>query len=57
MTTLYATTFIDQDGNEQASRIFQNLPAARAWKKWLNSTTWAKDAKIYRGGVGCEIVK
>ena len=52
----YTVTFTSTDGNETISRFFQTLTAARKWAAFLNSTTWAKAAKIYRGQAGGELV-
>ena len=58
MSTFYTVTFTHkQTGNVEISRIFETLRAARNWAKWLNSTNFATCATIYKGGVGCEIVK
>ena len=55
--TIYTVTFTDLTGTEVISRFFQKLSAARTWVSYLNGTAYAKDAKIYRGGAGGELVK
>lgn len=58
MSTFYTVTFTHTEtGNQEVSRIFQTLRAARNWAKWLNTTRFAKNATIYKGGAGGEIVK
>lgn len=34
---MYAVIIKDQYGNEQVSKYFETIRAARRWKKWLDS--------------------
>ena len=54
---IYEVVFIDGNGIHQRSRIFQRIANARKWCKWLMAQKFAKQAIIYRGGAGGEIVE
>jgi hypothetical protein len=57
MTTIYAVTAIYADGQEQVSRFFDTLRAARKWAKWLASQDFARQVRIMAGGAGGMEVK
>jgi hypothetical protein len=38
--------------NNEVSRFFSNLKAARKWADWLKSQPWASEVRILAGGVG-----
>ena len=49
---MYTVTFTDVNGNEQISRYFETIRAARTWTKWLFSQKWQRQVSIYRGQAG-----
>jgi hypothetical protein len=57
MNTHYAVTAVYADGNEQVSRFFDTLRAARRWAKWLASQDFARKVRIMAGGPGGMEVK
>ena len=57
MRNLLEVTFTDVKGVVQTcTRVFQTLRAARSFAVWLESQSWAREVRIFRGGVGGEFV-
>lgn len=54
---MYTVTFKDMEGQEQVSRFFETLKAARRWSKWLANKQWCKGVKIYRGQAGEQLIE
>lgn len=57
MSTFYAVTAVYADGQEQVSRFFDTLRAARKWAKWLTGQTFTRQVRIMAGGAGGMEVK
>ncbi len=58
MASLYTVTFVSPVGDEDISRYFETLRAARKWAAWLISRpSMAAKAKIYRGSAGSELLE
>ena len=58
MTTIYAVTAVYTATNqEEVSRFFDTLRAARKWAKWLASQNFARQVRIMAGGAGGMEVK
>ena len=49
---MYTVTFTDGNGNEQISRFFETIRAARTWAKWLLTQKFQRQVSIYRGQAG-----
>ncbi len=57
MKTFYTVTFYGiTDGNQEVSRHFDTIRAAKNWAKWLATQTWASGVQVWKGGVGGEMV-
>ena len=56
MQNFYEVTFTNNEGKEISSRIFQTIRAARNWARYLVKADYIVSAKIYKGGVGGQVV-
>ena len=59
MTALFTVTFLNTNeiASWQISRVFETLRAARKWVKFLGTRNAISEVKIYRGGIGGEVVQ
>ncbi len=54
---MFTVTFLNsQTNNEEVSRFFETLAAARKWAKWLEKQMWVSEARIFRGPAGGELL-
>lgn len=53
----YTVTFQNIDCNEEVSRFFPTLQAARKWAGWLRKQTWTRQVSIYRGQAGSLLIE
>lgn len=49
---MYTVTFQNLQCNEEVSRYFETVKAARKWAGWLRKQDWTRQVSIYRGQAG-----
>lgn len=54
---MFTVTFLNaQTGNEEISRFFETLKAARKWASWLRKQRWVSECRVFRGPAGGELL-